>query len=114
MVKKLSFENFQKARRYLMDYGRELEQELFKFHFENGSSEGVIDKLQEYQGDNGGFRNMGEGDPIFENAMDTSMIFQHLSEVGATSSDEIVEKGIKYIINSYDHKIKGLKKLVIG
>lgn len=49
---------------------------------------------------------MGEGHPIYTNAMDTSMAFQYLSEVGATSNNEIVQKGINFIINSYDHSLK--------
>ncbi|WP_088102841.1 hypothetical protein [Halalkalibacter urbisdiaboli] len=106
MVSTLSFENFQKARSYLMNYGRDLEQELFRFHFENGNPRNVIFLLKQYQGENDGFRNMGEGHSDIPNEMDTSMAFQYLSEVGATSKDEIVQKGIQYIVDSYDHELK--------
>ncbi|MBT2663398.1 hypothetical protein [Bacillus sp. ISL-45] len=106
MVHKLSYENFQKARRYLMTFGRDLEQELFRFHFENGHPEKVISLLKQYQGENGGFKNMGEGHSVIPNSMDTSMAFQYLSEVGATSKEEIVQKGIKFIIDTFDNELK--------
>ncbi|ALC90628.1 hypothetical protein AM500_13160 [Bacillus sp. FJAT-18017] len=89
-----------------MNYGRDLEQELFRFHFENGNAQHVISILEQYQGENGGFRNMGEGHPVIPNGMDTSMAFQYLSEVGASPDDVVVHKGIQYIIGSYDHELK--------
>ncbi|WP_156424443.1 hypothetical protein [Bacillus sp. FJAT-27445] len=88
-----------------MNHGRDLEQELFRFHFENGNPHYVLAILQQYQGENGGFRNMGEGHSVIPNGMDTSMAFQYLSEVGASSGDEVVQKGIQYIIDSYDHEL---------
>ncbi|WP_028612591.1 hypothetical protein [Paenibacillus harenae] len=103
---KLSFEKFEAAKNYLMKNGRDLEQELFRFHFEKGSSQALLRVLSNYQGEDGGFKNMGEGHPIYTNAMDTSMAFQYLSEVGATSRDEIVQKGIQYIVDSYDCSLK--------
>ncbi|MCM3575405.1 hypothetical protein M3172_19575 [Mesobacillus subterraneus] len=102
MIQKLTHENFQKARSYLMTYGRDLEQELFRFHFENGDPVKVISILKQYQGENGGFKNMGEGHSAIPNSMDTSMAFQYLSEVAATTKEDVVQKGIKYIIDTYD------------
>ncbi|HAM80251.1 hypothetical protein [Ornithinibacillus bavariensis] len=69
----LSADSFQKAHHYLMKYGRDLEQELYRFYFENGHPNDVIRLLAQYQADNGGFRNMGEGDVDFPNGMDTCM-----------------------------------------
>jgi hypothetical protein len=106
VVLKLSIEKFLGARNYLMKYGRDLEQELLRFHFENSSPKSLIDVMNNYQGEDGGFRNLGEGHPIYTNAMDTTMAFQYLSEIGATANDEIVQRAIKYIINSYDHDLK--------
>lgn len=103
---KLTFEKFEAAKNYLIKSGRDLEQELFRFHFEKGSSQALLRVLSNYQGEDGGFKNMGEGHPIYTNAMDTAMAFQYLSEVGATSRDEIVQKGIRYIVDSYDRSLK--------
>ncbi|MCG7345486.1 hypothetical protein MHZ92_15215 [Sporosarcina sp. ACRSL] len=102
----LSVEKFQNAKRYLMNYGRDLEQELFRYYFEGGDAQPVIDLLEKYQGDNGGFCNMGEGHAVIPNGMDTCMAFQYLSEVGASANNEIVQQGITYIIDSYDWELK--------
>jgi hypothetical protein len=110
MPLKLSFEKFQRARSYLMNFGRDLEQILFKFHFEDGSRDDLIAKLKKYQGEDGGFRNMGEGHSIHTNMMDTVMAFQYLSEVGCKSDKEIVQKGIRYIIESFNHDYKGWQR----
>lgn len=104
VAKKLSYEKFQQAKSYLMVHGRDIEEALFRFYFENGKPVDVIQVLKKYQGNNGGFRNMGEGHAEIPNPMDTVMAFQILSEVGATVDDEVVQKGIQYIIESYDDK----------
>lgn len=106
VAKKLSYEKFQKAKSYLLQHGRDVEQVLFRFYFEKGKAEEVIQVLKNYQGDNGGFRNMGEGHAEIPNPMDTVMAFQILSEVGATVADDIVQKGIQNIINSYDRDLQ--------
>lgn len=90
----------------MIENGRDLERELFRYHFENGSLQDFLEVISSYQGKDGGFKNMGEGHPNYTNAMDTSMAFQYLSEVGATSNNEIVQKGINYIIESYDQALK--------
>ena len=107
MKKKLSLEQFLRARDYLMSHGRDIEQQLFRYYFEHGSSGHVINALKNYQGEDGGFRNLGEGHAVITNVMDTSMAFQYLSEVGATINDEIVQKGINYLIAAYDHEHEG-------
>jgi hypothetical protein len=101
-----SKEKLNKARAYLINEGRKLERELFKFHFEDGTSESVIYELSKYQGENGGFKDLGEGDRVKENAMDTNIAFHILYEINASCSHPIVRKGIEFIVNSYDHKLK--------
>jgi hypothetical protein len=103
---KLSKKKLSKARTYLMTEGRKLEQELYKYHFENGSADSVIFELTKYQGEYGGFKDLGEGARDKENAMDTNMAFHILREIKANSDECIVQKGINFIVNSYDHKIK--------
>lgn len=106
MAISLSKDNLCQARDYLMKKGRKLECELFKYHFEDGDPESVIFELSKYQGENGGFKNLGEGDRNKENAMDTNMAFQILHEINASCNETIVRKGVGYIVNSYDYKLK--------
>lgn len=98
----LTIDRFQDARDYLFKHGRALEQALFHFHFTGGSKQQVLAKLQEFQDENGGFKGMGEGGEDAANAMDTNMAFQCLCDVGATCQDKVVQRGIRYIISSYD------------
>lgn len=103
-MQKLSYENFMRAKKYIFTKGRELEQKLFEFQFENGSAEQVIKVLEKHQNEDGGFRNMGEGDRHCSSPIGTSVAFQHLVEVGATSSERLVQQGIKYFLQSYNEE----------
>ncbi|WP_113926880.1 hypothetical protein [Bacillus sp. P14.5] len=87
-----------------MENGRDLDKFLFQIYFEGDSNSKVLSELKDYQGSDGGFRNLGEGDSATSNVMDTNMAFQCLSEVGAKHTDEIVQKGISFIISSFDEK----------
>ncbi|PEJ59966.1 hypothetical protein CN692_04090 [Bacillus sp. AFS002410] len=106
MTIKLTKDKLRLAREYIMTKGRNLEQEIYKFHFENGSKKSVIHELERYQGENGGFKNLGEGERLFENAMDTNMAFQILHAINASRNEEIVQSGVNYIMKSYDKDLK--------
>lgn len=101
-MQKLSFENFLKAKNYLFFHGRELEQTLFEFEFENGSAKSVKQVLKKHQNEDGGFQDMGEGDRHCSSCIGTSIAFQHLIEIGATPSEELVQRGINYLLQSYN------------
>lgn|GEM_PF-2017841 len=103
-MQKLSFENFMRAKQYLFTHGRELEQKLFEFEFENGSAEEVKKVLEKHQSEDGGFQNMGEGDRHCSSPIGTIVAFQYLVEVGATASERIVQDGIKYLLQSYNEE----------
>lgn len=103
-MQKLSFDNYERAKKYLFIHGRELEQRLFDFEFGKGSLENVIQVLRKHQNEDGGFQNMGEGDKQCSSPIGTSVAFQYLVEVGATSSEALVQRGIKYLLQSYDEE----------
>ena len=54
-MKKLSETSFQKARSFIFEHGRILDQRLFEFHFEGRSNEAVLLALKKYQNKDGGF-----------------------------------------------------------
>jgi len=58
----LTRERFTDTKDYLFRAERPLEQELFKYHFENGTGEDCLRELAVFQMPDGGFRGMGEGD----------------------------------------------------
>ena len=54
-MKKLSETSFQKARSFIFEHGRILDQRLFEFHFEGRSNEAVLLALKKYQNKDGRF-----------------------------------------------------------
>ncbi|HKM42799.1 MAG TPA: hypothetical protein VJZ70_02300 [Limnochordia bacterium] len=92
----------QRAKAWLMRYGRPLELARWEFFFEQGSKDTVIHYLQAFQNDDGGF---GHGlEPDFwlpaSSPMATWMAGQILVEVGASLKDSIVQHLVSYLINT--------------
>ena len=54
-MKQLTQPAFQKAKNFIMEHGRALDQRRFEYHFENGSADAVLAALAPYQNDDGGF-----------------------------------------------------------
>ena len=50
-------EQFEKALQFIYRYGDLLARKRFAFHFEEGSKQAVLDTLNSYQNDDGGFGN---------------------------------------------------------
>ena len=95
---------FQRAKNFIMEQGRTLDQKRFEFHFENGSADAVLAALSPYQNDDGGFGHSLEPDirTPTSSAIVTTIGFQILREVQAPVSHRLVRKGIQYFIDTYD------------
>ncbi len=105
-MKKLSVESFQKAKSYIFEQGRELDQRLFEFYFEKGTIEKVIEALSVYQNEDGGFGQALEPDlrsPL-STVYTTSQGLFILREIGANSEESIVKKANQYILDNYDEQ----------
>lgn len=103
-MKKLTQPAFQKAKNFVMEQGRILDQRRFEFHFEDGSSDAVLDVLVPYQNDDGGFAHTLEPDirSRFSSVLVTTLGFQIFREIRAPASHILVQKGIQYFIATYD------------
>jgi len=99
---KLSKEQFNKARSFIMNNARKLEQAVFKLEFENGSKESVLTELKAYQNSDGGFGNAIEPDIrcTESSAIGTTVALQHLSRVQADENTDIVKQAISYLLHS--------------
>ncbi|MWC29195.1 hypothetical protein [Paenibacillus sp. MMS18-CY102] len=106
MISKRSTAQFNKAREFIMDQGRELDQKLFMYHFENGSRESVLDVLRNHQNLDGGFQNTGEGPRNESSPIGTSVAFQHLIALDASPDSSMVRDGINYIITSFNTSLE--------
>ena len=95
---------FQRAKNFIMDHGRAVDQKRFEFHFENGSADAVLAALSHYQNDDGGFGYSLEPDirTPASSAIVTTIGFQILREIRAPVSHIVVRKGIQYFIDTYD------------
>ena len=103
-MKQLTQAAFQKAKNFIMEQGRALDQRRFEFHFANGSADAVLDALIPYQNDDGGFGHSLEPDlrTPASSAIATTIGFQMLREIQAPVSHRVVQKGIQYFLDTYD------------
>ena len=103
-MKRLTHAAFQRAKNFIMDQGRPLDQRRFEFHFEDGSADVVLAELASYQNDDGGFGNSLEPDirASVSSALATTVGFQILREIGANAGHALVRKGIEYFVAIYD------------
>ncbi|MCC7407068.1 MAG: hypothetical protein IT442_03295 [Phycisphaeraceae bacterium] len=100
----LTQEQFHKARRFILDQGRPLERALFVHAFEGGDQQGVLDALSSYQNGDGGFGHALEPDFCCDesSALATTVAFQCLRELGVPSDHPLVQRGIRYFLDTYD------------
>jgi hypothetical protein len=61
-MRKLSSEQFSKARDFLLTKARPLDRAMFRFEFEQGSASDVLKELEIFQNEDGGFGNALEPD----------------------------------------------------
>lgn len=99
---RLTRENFDRARNYVMENGRPLEQSLFRYVFEDGTRADVLQALAQHQAPTGGFFGMGEGPSDTPSPIGSTVAFQHLTDINASSDDAIVQGGIRYFIDTYN------------
>ena len=100
-MKQLTQAAFQRAKNFIMEQGRAVDQRRFEFHFENGSADAVLAALSPYQNDDGGFGHSLEPDIRMpaSSAIVTTIGFQILREIrGISASHTVVRKGIQYFI----------------
>lgn len=99
----LTKENFSKAKEYIKKNARGLEATIYKYHFEQGSKENILQQLITYQNKDGGFGHGIEPDFTLSSSspMATTIAFQILSQLKVDSKHEIVQQGIKYFLNTY-------------
>ncbi|MGP4081258.1 hypothetical protein ACTWQL_15225 [Pseudalkalibacillus sp. R45] len=105
-MKYLDEKSFDRAKKYLLDNGRELEKALYRYHFENGSKEDVLKALKGYQNVDGGFGNRMEPDFRLEisSPMSTSIAFQIFKELEVPGDHPMVKDAMNYLLENYDQE----------
>lgn len=103
---KLTSELFERAKNFLKEYSRKIDLRLFEYYFESGSVDSVLNVLQTYQNHDGGFGNGIEPDFRLKSSspMATTIAMQYLRELNVSSDNELVQRAIKYFLNTFDHE----------
>ncbi|MFL0247104.1 hypothetical protein [Candidatus Clostridium stratigraminis] len=107
---KLSNTSFLKVSRLLKIEARALEKSLYKYYFEAGSSENVVDELKKYQNTDSGFGKALESDFRLPNSspMATSIGIRILTEIEETKETrDIIKSALKYLEFAFNNKRNG-------
>jgi hypothetical protein len=101
---KLTSEAFDRARAFIQDQFRPLEQALCAFHFENGSQDSVHDELSKFQHANGGFGRALEPDCRLPapSPLATTVAFQIMRNINTPPDHPLITQGIQYFLDTYD------------
>lgn len=106
---KLSLDARQRARSFVMEQGRTLEQALYQHYFENGPAEAVLGELARFQNDDGGFGHGLEPDLRLagSSAIAATVALQHLRALGAGEDSSLVQGAMRYLMATYDPTLEG-------
>ncbi len=104
----LSTDQYQKCIDYIKQAARPLEKALYRYHFEGGSKNDVLQELAAYQNEDGGFGNALEPDVRLADSsvLATIFAFQKFREIDAPAHHPMVKQAADYLIKTYDSKRK--------
>ena len=93
-----------KAIKFILENARPLESSIYKYFFENGTNESVIDEILQFQNADGGFGHALEPDFFNPNSspIATNDAIITLSRVNALDKDSDIVKGIVRYLESHD------------
>lgn len=109
-MKNLSTSSFNQASKFISDKGRSLEKQIFQSYFSDGDSKKILNELEKFQNNDGGFGKGLEGDfrlPL-SSSMATSAAFNHLVKYDhLLKALDMIKSGIKYFEHTFDSKRNG-------
>ena len=104
MIQKLLIKPaFNSALQFMENYARPLELARFRYSFQSGSRERVLEALTEFQNSPGGFGNALEPDlrTPFSSALCTSIAFQIYRELNVAGSS-LAAEAVNYLLETWD------------
>ena len=92
------------ATKYILENARPLELAIYKYYFENESSQAIIDEISKFQNADGGFGHALEPDFLNPNSnpIATNDAIITLSRVNALDRDSAIVQGIVKYLESHD------------
>ncbi len=99
--------SFDKAKKFVLKNARPLDKALFRFTFENGSVEDVINELVKYQNSDGGFGHGLEPDirSSLSSPIATTIAFQYLNRLDLEKTPDFVEQALNYFDSTFNKDI---------
>lgn len=103
-MRKLSSEQFSKARNFLLTKARPLEKAMFRFEFEQGPAADVVKELETFQNDDGGFGHALEPDFRLpdSSAIATTIALQYISRLRLPEIPVMVVQALQYLYQTFD------------
>ncbi|GKV54953.1 hypothetical protein NCCP2222_09000 [Sporosarcina sp. NCCP-2222] len=108
-IQKITKDQALQAVKFMKEKARPLEKALYEFDFEDGSPDKVLEELHAFQNEDGGFGNGLEPDFRCEasSALATTIGLHHLSHIGADDSNQMVERAVHYMLQTFDEQQMG-------
>jgi len=103
--------DMEKIRTFFVHSARPVDRALYDYHFGGGDIVDVLAELAKFQNEDGGFGNAIEPDLRLpqSTALGTWMAFQTLKEIDMDTSNELLQCGLKYFVDTYDEAYGGWK-----
>jgi len=95
---------FERAKTYIFEQGRALDQALFTHHFSDGSADDVLTELAAFQNEDGGFGHALEPDirTPASSVIATAHAFAIFRELKTDNWQPLVEPAANYLLDQYD------------
>ena len=105
---KLTQDAQERAKAFIFEKGRPLEQARYLYHFENGGATAVLSQLSPFQNEDGGFGHALEPDMRLpqSSVLATTVALQILGEIKATSQEPIIQVAMQYLLDNYEPDTK--------
>lgn len=103
-MERLTPENFQRARNFVMTEGRPIDQARWRYFFEAGSADEVWSALAKFQNDDGGFGHALEPDyrAPFSSVLATQTALHILHDVDTPADHPLLQGAYKYLAQTFD------------
>ncbi len=103
-MKKLTQEAFAKARTFICEFARPMEEAIFAYEAEDGSIDAILEALASFRNADGGFGNAMEPDFRLPDSsvLATTVGLQVLREYNAGGDHPLVQGAMRYLMSTYD------------
>lgn len=114
-MRKVSREMVDNIYNWILDNGRKLEVERFKYHFKQGKVNDVLNELSNYKNEDGGFGHGIESDfwTPYSSPLASSVACKILWEIGFKENHKIIEDSLGYFENNKFNMENGTWQTVI-